>query len=177
MSDAHKHDIPSLVESLTPYQRLLLESLLAESITILDTAASATPRDQLTRLTQSLQGVQTLYESLQGATHGADDDSDIRPFTVGFPEPDHAVVRLSRKILAWPQIWEERAHSWMQEARIASMVVDVSRLDELNSSTIAWLVTMAQRIPSGTLTLVGANSAMKRALKVLHLERVLQIGD
>jgi hypothetical protein len=177
MNDPHKHDIPSLVESLTPYQRLLLESLLAESIGILDSADSATPFDQLTRLTQSLQGVQTLFASLQGATHGADDDSNIRPFTVGFPEPGKAVVRVSRKILAWPQIWEERAHSWMQESQITAMVVDVSRLDELNSSTIAWLVTMAQRIPSGTLALVGANQVMKRALKVLHLERVLQIGD
>jgi len=177
MNDAQRTDISGLVESLTPYQRLLLESLLAESVGMLTQNPEERPQAQLARLVDSLQPLQILYESLQGATHGAEDDSDIRPFTVGFPEPGQAVLRLSRKILHWPQIWEERAHSWMLEAKIQGMSVDVSRLDELNSSTIAWLVTMAQRIPGGFLKLKGANLAMKRALKVLHLERVLQTGD
>jgi hypothetical protein len=177
MNDSQLTDIAGLVESLTPYQRLLLESLLADSVSQSATAPSEHPQAQLARLIDSLKPLQILYESLQGATHGAEDDSDIRPFTVGFPEPGHAVVRVSRKILHWPQIWEERAHSWMHEAKLQAMTVDVSRLDELNSSTIAWLVTMAQRIPGGHLTLLGANQAMKRALKVLHLERVLQTSD
>ncbi len=100
------------------------------------------------------------------------DDSAIRPFVVRYPGPGVAVLRLSPRILTWQRIWENRAHDWMP-SDLAEMLVDVSRLPELNSSTIAWLVTLAQRMPGGRLSMQGMAPHLRRAIAVLRLEQVL----
>jgi anti-anti-sigma regulatory factor len=173
MSEARDPEIATFVESLTPQQRVVLNRLLGESLTVVPRSTEQTTIEHLQLVDEGVRPLIELLATLREYAPSADDDSDIRPFAIGYAEPGHAVVRLSRKILTWTSIWEEKAHAWVKESRVQRLTVDVSRLDELNSSTIAWLVTLAQKVPGGRLALRGANETMRRALGVLHLEQIL----
>lgn len=53
------------------------------------------------------------------------------------------------------------------------MSVDLRKLDDINSSTIAWLVTMASHVPSRRLSLLNASERIRRSILVLKLDQVL----
>jgi anti-anti-sigma regulatory factor len=173
MSEARDPEIAAFVDSLSPQQRVVLNRLLGESLTVVPRSTEEATIERLQLVDEGVRPLIELLATLREYAPAADDDSDIRPFAISIPEPGHVAVRLSRKILTWSAIWEEKAHSWLKEARVQRLSVDVSRLEELNSSTIAWLVTLAQKVPGGRLALRGANDTMRRALGVLHLEQIL----
>ncbi len=173
MSDAHDKEIGYFVDSLSPHQRVVLQRLLGECLTVLPRGNDDVTIDRLRLVSDGMRPLQTLLDQLRQYAPGADEDSDIRPFSLNIPQAGHALLTLSRKILTWNAIWEEKAHSWLKDVSVSRLTVDVSRLDEFNSSTIAWLVTLAQRLPGGKIALRGTNLTMRRALGVLHLEKVL----
>ncbi len=128
------------------------------------------------RLAESMQPLQELAECLDGALEPSGQDSGLRPFAIAYEAPGVVRLRLSPRILDWGRIWDSRATDWIPRDLI-ELVVDASRLTELNSSTIAWLVTLAHRLPRGSLTLVSAAPKLRRALEVLRLERILVCAD
>jgi ABC-type transporter Mla MlaB component len=173
VSEPRDPQIAQFVESLSPHQRVVLQRLLGECLTVVPRSTEETTIEHLRLVDEGVRPLVELLATLREYAPAADDDSDIRPFALSVPEPGHVLVRLSRKILTWTAIWEEKAHNWLKDVRVQRLTVDVSRLEELNSSTIAWLVTLAQKVPGGRLTLRGANETMRRALGVLHLEQIL----
>jgi hypothetical protein len=173
VSEPRDPEIAQFVDSLSPHQRVVLQRLLGESLTVVPQSGDETTVERLQWLGEGVRPLMDLLGALREYSPSGDDDSDVRPFALSIPEPGHALVRVSRKILTWTGIWDDKAHAWLGDVRVSRVSVDVSRLDELNSSTIAWLVTLAQKLPGGSLKLRGANETMRRALAVLHLEKVL----
>jgi hypothetical protein len=169
MSDASDSDIGSFVDSLTPHQRVVLQRILGESLTVLPRSTEETTVDRLHLLEEGMRPLMTLLEHLR--RYPAKDEA--RPFAVTMPEAGRAEVVLSRGILTWSAIWEGKSYAWLSESRIDRVTVDVSQLDDLTSSTIAWLVTLAQKLPAGSVRLRGVNDTMRRALGILHLDRIL----
>jgi ABC-type transporter Mla MlaB component len=107
----------------------------------------------------------------------APDQDPSQPFTVTVTVPGEALVTVARRLLAWPGIWEPASHAWLKELKIVRLTIDLEALDEMNSASIAWLVTLAQHLPGSAVRLVGVNETIRRALRVLHLDRVLVIAD
>jgi hypothetical protein len=172
MDQTDAAEIAGLAESLTAHQRQVLARLLGEAVAGVAGLERHPAQERAHRLQDAIQPVRDLLDALQGSLEPADEDSRIRPFTVRFPAPGVALLRLSPRILSWPRIWENRAHDWIP-TNLAEMLVDVSALPELNSSTIAWLVTLAQRLPGGRLSMQGLAPHLRRAIAVLRLEQVL----
>ncbi|MBA3709560.1 MAG: STAS domain-containing protein [Planctomycetes bacterium] len=169
MSDPLENDIGSFVESLTAHQRVVLQRILGESLNVLPRSTEETTVDRLHLLEEGMAPLMALLAQLR--RYPAHDDA--KPYVVTRPAPGHAVMVLNRGILTWNAIWEVKSHAWLDELRITHVIVDVSRLDDLTSSTIAWLVTLAQKLSGGTLRLRGINDTMRRALAILHLDRIL----
>jgi anti-anti-sigma regulatory factor len=173
MSETRDPQIAQFVDSLSPHQRVVLQRLLGECLTVVPRSNEETTIEHLQLVDEGVRPLIDLLGALRQYSPGGDEGSDVRPFALSTPEPGHVLIRLSRKILTWSAIWEEKAHGWVRDVRVERLTVDVSRLDELNSSTIAWLVTLAQKVKEHRLALRGANETMRRALGVLHLEQIL----
>jgi hypothetical protein len=172
VTDLHDNELSYFVDSLTPHQRVFLQRLLGECLTAMPRAGQDAPPEAVHLIAESAAPLFRLLDSLRHFAPN-DEDSDIRPFAVTIPEPGHALLKISRRILGWRGIWEANSHSWVKHLRLGKLTADVSRLDDLTSSTIAWLVTLAHQMPDSRLYLIGASDGMKRALAVLHLEGVL----
>jgi ABC-type transporter Mla MlaB component len=113
--------------------------------------------------------------ALQARLHDSCANDSRPPYLVEVTVPGQAVVVVSRRILNWPGVWEPAAQAWLDELKITTLTVDVSSLDEMNSASIAWLVTLAQHLPGSAVRLIGVNDTIRRSLRVLHLDRVLII--
>lgn len=177
MTEVRDPEILQFVDSLSPHQRTVLSRLLGEALNVVPRSAEEITVERLRLIGDGVRPLMELLRALREYAPSADGDSDVRPFAIAVPDSGHAVVRLSRKILTWGGIWEERAHAWIGDLRVKRLTVDAGRLEELNSSTIAWLVTLAHKMPDGRLMLRGASQGMRRALTVLHLEKVLVPED
>ena len=172
MRDTHEHDLAGLVESLTPHQRLLLARLVAETTEAVAALHEHPASEWLHRVQDAFAPIQELSEALQGALEPSGEDSGLRPFSVRREDGGQLLVKLSPRILTWRSIWENRAHDWVPED-VERLVIDCGRLRELNSATIAWLVTIAQRLAPGALRLRHLAPPLQRALAVLKLETLL----
>ncbi|MBA2479371.1 MAG: hypothetical protein H0V44_01815 [Planctomycetes bacterium] len=169
MGEPIESDIGSFVDSLTPHQRVVLQRILGECLTVLPRSSEETTVERLHLLEEGMRPLTTLLAQLRRHPPAG----DPQPFVVSMSEVGHASVLLSRDILSWSAIWEGQSHAWVSEQRIQHVTVDVSRLEDLNSSTVAWLVTLAQKLPIGSVRIQGMNDTMRRALAILHLDRIL----
>jgi hypothetical protein len=172
MNELSNQELGHFVDSLSPHQRVVLQRVLGECLTVLPQKVDEATPDRMQLVEEGMRPLTHLLSYLRQFSP-ADDASDNRPFAVSMLQPGHALVTLSRRILTWHAIWDAKSYAWLKAMRIDRLTADVSALDELNSSTIAWLVTLAQQLPGGLLVLRGANHTMRRALGVLHLEKVL----
>jgi len=170
--ELHENELSYFVDSLNPHQRVYLQRLLGECLTALPGSGHEPHPDQQHLVAESTQPLFTLLTQLRSFAPN-DEDSDIRPFAVTIPEPGHALLRVSRRITTWRGIWEANANAWVRHLRVGKLTADVGRLEDLTSSVIAWLVTLAQQMPDGRIHLKGANDSMRRAIQVLKLGQVL----
>ncbi len=174
MSELHNNEIAHLVDSLTAHQRVVLQRLVGECLTAIPETADDAPPDWLPMLRTGSRSLFHLLDTLR-RFENEDENSDIRPYSLSIPEPGHAKISLARRIIHWRGVWEQANHSWVSELRIGRLTVDVSNLDELPSSIIAWLVTLANQLPEHRLRLVEATPVMARTLQVLRLNQVLLV--
>jgi hypothetical protein len=171
-NDLHENELGYFVDTLNPHQRVYLQRLLGEYLTAIPKAGEEAPPEALSLMRQGAGTLFSLLEHLR-AFHNNDPDSDIRPFGLSFPEPGHAQVLLSPRILHWSGLWDARSHEWISEIKAGRVSVDLRKLDDINSSTIAWLVTMASHVPSRRLSLLNASERIRRSILVLKLDQVL----
>lgn len=174
MSNLHDHEIAHLVDSLTPHQRVVLQRLVGECLTAIPESMEDAPPDWLPMLRLGSRSLFQLLDTLR-RFENEDERSDIRPYSLTVPEPGHAKIALARRIIHWRGVWEQANHSWVTELHIGRLTVDVGALDELPSSVIAWLVTLANQLPEHRLRLVEVSAVMSRTLQVLRLNQVLLV--
>lgn len=172
MSDLHENELGFFVDSLSPHQRVYLQRLLGEYLTALPKDGDDFHPEHFQLLRQGAGTLFALLDHLR-AFQNDDGDSDIRPFSLAFPEPGHAVITLSARILHWSGLWDARAHDWVEEIKAGRLSVDLRKLEDVNSSTIAWMVTMAGHVPVRRLFLLNASERIRRAIQVLRLDQVL----
>lgn len=179
MTNAHQQEIGHFVDGLSSQQRTFLQRLLGECLSVVPNkdAPPVYSGPELANLVG--EGIHPLFQMLDALRCFAanDESSDIRPFAVRFPEPGHALVIVSPRIAGWRGIWEAQAHQWVVDLHVGRLTVDLKKLRDLTSSTIAWLVTLAQQVPTRRLNLVGASDQMARSIRVLRLDQTLLIVE
>jgi hypothetical protein len=176
MTEIHDQEMGFFVDSLSPHQRVYLQRMLGEYLT-------AVPQDDdsgvldpaiLGLIKQGSEGLKALLNHLR-TFEANDSDSDIRPFSFNIPEPGHAVITLSTRILNWRGLWDPKSHDWLEGVKVGRLSVDLRKLDEINSSTIAWLVMLAGRLPDRRIYLLSVSDRIRRSVEVLKLTDVLQV--
>lgn len=170
--DLHENELGYFVDTLTPHQRVYLQRLLGEYLTAIPRDGEEPPPEAMHLMRQGAGTLFSLLDHLRAFSNN-DSDSDIRPFGLSFPEPGHALVLLSPRILHWSGLWDARSHEWISEIKAGKVSVDLRKLEDINSSTIAWLVTMASHVPSRKLCLLNTPERIRRSIQVLKLDQVL----
>lgn len=176
MSDLHENELGFFVDSLSPHQRVYLQRLIGEFLTSFPAEGDDPHPEWLPLHRQSAKTLFSLIELLR-AFENDDSDSDIRPYALAMPEPGHAEIRLARRFLHWRGLWDPKSHDWIREVKIGRLTVDLSSLEEITSSAIAWLVTLASHLPGRRIHLVGAAPIIRRSLIALRLGDVLVMAD
>lgn len=172
MNELHENELGYFADSLTPHQRVFLQRMLGEFLTALPQDPLHAHPEQVQLLQQNARVMFQLLELLR--RFEADDrDSDIRPFAMSVPEPGHALIVLSPRILNWRGLWDHASYEWLKPLRLGRLSVDLRKLEEINSSTIAWLVNMAGMMPDRRIRLLQVAPAIQRSLAVLKLDQVL----
>lgn len=176
MSDIHDQEMGFFVDSMTPHQRVYLQRMLGEFLTTVprDDDSAVLDPTTLSLLKQGSEGLFTLLATLR-RFEANDSDSDIRPFALNIPEPGHAVITLSTRILNWRGLWDPKSHDWLDGVPIGKLTVDLRKLEEVNSSTIAWLVMLAGRLPDRRIHLISVSDRICRSVEVLKLTDILAI--
>ena len=174
MSQLHDNELAYLVDSLTSHQRVVLQRLLGEFLTSLPPADGEPHPDCLPLLRHSAASLIRLVGLLRNY-HNDDDDCDIRPFSMTIPEPGHAMLLLNRRILHWQGLWDSRSHDWAVELRLGRMTVDLRLMEEMTSSAISWLTTLAQHLPNCRLHLINVPPTVQRTIQVLGLDLILVV--
>ncbi len=176
MTDLHEHELAHLVETLTPHQRVVLQRLLGEVLTSFPVAGQEPHPEWPDLLRQSSAHLFHLLDLLRQFENN-DLDSDIRPFGISVPEPGHAVISVSRRINTWPHIWEEKATSWVSEVKVTRLTLELSKIDEITSTVIAWFISLANHVPERRIHLRNVSPTLRRSIKVLRLDALLVIED
>ena len=174
MSEVHQNELGFFVDSLSPHQRVYLQRLVGEFLTSFPEAGSDPHPEWLDLHRQSAQDLFSLLDLLR-AFENDDSDSDIRPYALSMPEPGHGQLKLSRRILHWRGLWDPKSHKWITEVNLGRLSIDCAALEELTSSVIAWLVTLASHLPDKRLHLLHVAPVIRRALLALHLHQILVI--
>lgn len=165
-------DLGYLVDSLAPHQRVLLQTVLRESL-------AACPRDRNFGpeiLPLLKQGLSPLYDLLDHLRRYAPNDSDIWPFSFRIPEPGKGVVTVFSRFPGWSKIGEAESYDWIDHAKLSTLTVDIGRINEFPSVVVAWLVNLAKRMPESKLTLKGANRTAEQVIRNLCLEQMLEFA-
>ena len=174
-----EEEIAHFASGLDEQQRTYLNRLLGECLSSLGddayTAGAVGPEERLRLVQSHLEPLKRMLACLR-QFRVAEDGTDIRPFSVQMPDPGHALVTLSVRLAGWRGIWDTASHDWVDQLRPGRVSVDVSRLGDLPSAVIAWLVTLANRLPSRRLALIGASQRTVQALKVLRFDHILTVG-
>ncbi len=176
MSELHENELAYFVDSLTSHQRVVLQRLVGEFLTALPEHDQETHPELVPLLRQNAVPLRRMLDLLRRFRND-DDDSDIRPFSLTVPEPGHACLALNRRILTWHGLWDAKSHDWVKDVRIGRLTVDLHKLTEVTSSTIAWLVTLAQHVPEQRLHLTGVSTVIRKSIRVLRLEAVLVMAE
>ena len=176
MSDLHENELGYFVDSLSPHQRVCLQRMIGEFLTSFPEAGIEPHPEWYDLHRQSASNLFTLLDLLRKFQND-DSDSDIRPYALAMPEPGHARLRLSRRFLHWRGLWDAKSHDWIKEVKIGRLTVDLASLEELTSSAIAWLVTLASHLPDRRVHLVGVAPIIRRSLLALHLGEILVVTD
>ena len=178
MTDIHDQEMGFFVDSLSPHQRVYLQRMLGEFLTAVPKEDDSGTIDlaMLGLIKQSSEGLFDLLGHLR-KFEANDSDSDIRPFAFNIPEPGHAIITLSTRILNWRGLWDPKSHDWLDGVTIGRLTVDLKKLEEVNSSTIAWLVMLAGRLPDRRVYLANVSDRIRRSIDVLKLADVLQVAS
>ena len=176
MNDLHENELGFFVDSLTPHQRVYLQRLIGEFLTSFPEEHEEVHPDWLQLHRESAKTLFTLID-LMRKFENDDSDSDIRPFALSIPEPGHARIILAKRFLHWRGLWDAKSHDWLKDIKIGRLTIDLSSLDEITSSGIAWLVNLAAHVPTKRLYIAGAAPVIRKSLIVLRLHEVLVITD
>ncbi len=176
MNDLHENELGYFVDSLSPHQRVYLQRLIGEFLTSFPADDDEPHPEWLNLHRQSSKTLFSLIDLLRKFEND-DSDSDIRPYAMAIPEPGHANIRLAKRFLHWRGLWDPKSHDWIREVKIGRLTVDLSSLEEITSSAIAWLVTLASHLPDRRIRIVGATQIIRRSLSALRLTDVLVITD
>ena len=176
MSDLHEDELGFFVDSLSPHQRVFLQRLIGEFLTSFPSEGEDFHPEWMQLHRQSAQTLFSLIE-LMRKFQNDDSDSDIRPFALSMPEPGHARILLAKRFLHWRGLWEAKSYDWVKEIKLGRLTVDLSSLDEITSSGIAWLVNLASHLPNRRIHVAGAAPIIRRSLGALRLGDVLVIDD
>ena len=176
MTDIHDQEMGHFVDSLSPHQRVYLQRVLGEFLTVVPRRGQDNELDPaiLDLVQQSSTGLFLMLETLR-RFEANDADSDIRPFALSFPEPGHGLLTLSTRIHNWRGLWDPRSHDWLDEVPIGRLTINLRKLEEINSSTIAWLVMLAGRLPDRRLYVAEVSDRIRRSIDVLKLGEVLVV--
>ncbi len=168
-------EIAFFASALDDHQRTYLNRLLGECLSSLgDDGHDALPAPQRLRLVQEhLQPLMRMLACLR--EFEANERSDIRPFAVQMPEPGHVLVVLSPRLSTWRGIWDPSSHDWVVQLAPGKVSVDVGTVGDLASAVIAWLVTLAGRVPGGRVHLRHVSARTEQALRVLRLDSTLVV--
>jgi anti-anti-sigma regulatory factor len=175
MTHLHHQEMGHFVHALSPEQRTFLQRVLGECLSAIPRSGQPVLHHGPEAIDLMQQAVEPLYHLMESLRcfEPADDANDIRPFRVEIVQPGQAVVVVHPRILSWRGIWDAQSHGWVEDLHLGRLVVDVSALHDLNSSTIAWLATLAGHLPQRRLILRGANAGMARSLRALRLDSTL----
>ena len=176
MSDIHDHELAHFVETLTPHQRLVLQRLLGEVLTGFPVEGQE-PHPEWPQLMRQSSGQLFRLLDLLRQFENNDLDSDIRPFALSVPEPGHARILVSSRINSWGRIWDDQATSWVHDIKAARLTLDLSRVEDITSTVIAWFISLANHVPEKKVRLVGASAALRKSIKALRLEQILVCVD
>jgi hypothetical protein len=99
--------------------------------------------------------------------------SDLQPFQMSFPSPGQMILTLSSRINGWPDISRPESLAWMAHTQIGMITMDLGKLTDIHSATLAWMINVAQRVPNGKVYLTGCNASIQRSIKILNVHRTL----
>lgn len=176
MNDLHENELGFFVDSLSPHQRVFLQRLIGEFLTSFPPEGEEIHPDWLQLHRQSAKTLFSLI-ALMRKFENDDSDSDIRPYAMSMPEPGHAKILLAKRFLHWRGLWDTKSHDWVKEIKLGRLTVDLSSLEEITSSAIAWLVNLASHLPNRRIHVVGAAPIIRRSLAALRLSDVLVMND
>ncbi len=176
MPDIHENELAHFVETLTPHQRVVLQRLLGEVLTSFPVPGQDLHPEWPDLLRQSSRNLFHLLDLLRQFENN-DLDSDIRPFGISVPDPGHAVISVSRRINTWPHIWEEKATRWVSEVKVARLTLELSKVEEVTSTVIAWFISLANQVPERKVHLRGVSPALRKSIKVLRLDALLVVEE
>ena len=174
--DIHENELGYLVDSLSPHQRVVLQRLIGEFLTSFPEEGVEPHPEWYDLHRQSAQTLFSLLDLLRKFQND-DNDSDIRPYALSMPEPGHARLRLARRFVNWRGLWDAQSHDWIREISVGKLTVDLTVLEDLTSSAIAWLVTLATHLPDRRVHLTGVSPTIRRSLIALHLAEILVMSD
>jgi hypothetical protein len=163
-------DLGYLVDSLAPHQRVMLLNVVRDAL-----AACPRGREPLAPEILPLlrNGLAPLFDLLDQLRRYAPNDSDIWPFSFRIPESGNGLITVFSRFSTWSKIGEAESYEWIDHAKLRALSVDISRMNELTSVTVAWLVNLAKRLPQAKLALKGANSTAKQVVNNLCLQQML----
>ncbi len=176
MNELHENELGFFVDSLTPHQRVFLQRMVGEFLTSFPREGEEPHPDWMFLHRQSAHTLFSLLDLLRRFEND-DNDSDIRPYALSMPEPGHARLRLAGRFIHWRGLWDPKSHDWVREVSVGRLTVDLEKLEELTSSAIAWLVTLATHLPERRIFLTGVKPIIRRSLLALRLSEILVVSD
>jgi hypothetical protein len=167
-STTMSQDIGHFCDSLSPYQRTFLQRMLGEFMTVIPQEDHEHPHLQMIK--DSSRDVTSLMKTLRSYESVG---SDLQPFQISFPHPGQLVIKLSSRINGWQQINSSEATSWLNHTHAGMVTMDMSKLNDVQSSTLAWMINIAHRLPNEKVYLKSCSMSIQRSIKMLNLHRIL----
>lgn len=97
--------------------------------------------------------------------------ASLQPFTLR-SDAESVTIVLMKEVQDRPDLLTKGGHEWMRELK-GRIQVDFARIQQVNSSLIAWLFHLVQWGP-GRVELAHANHRVRRQLKQFHLQHFIE---
>jgi hypothetical protein len=98
-----------------------------------------------------------------------------RPFQVSIAENGQMTIVLVKNIGQHPYMNETWSHEWVRALEVPKVSIDLSQVEHLNSSLVAWMLQVNQGVGAGRCELKNVGRQAVAQLTQLRLNHLLSI--